>query len=198
MGLIGEILGEIWNNFNSAEGKIIVGGLINLILLGGILIHLLGGDRKGALKRAAIMLASSALFSFLATLHPGAPSFFTAFKVLGISSGIVFLGVLAFGAFAYLTDGSSGSTQTSTSSRRDDTVYDQYGMPINLKRVGGHYEDERYGDPYEVHGNHAVAQSVWMETEDGDSIQVTPEGGGYYMSYGHQYRVNSRGKLEEI
>ena len=36
-----------------------------------------------------------------------------------------------------------------------------------------------------------------METEDGDSVQVHPDGGGYYSSYGHSYRVNSRGKLEE-
>ncbi len=47
-----ELAQAIWENFNCAEGKIIVGALINFFLLIGTIVHLFGKDPKGALVRA--------------------------------------------------------------------------------------------------------------------------------------------------
>ena len=189
-----ELAQAIWENFNCAEGKIIVGALINFFLLIGTIVHLFGKDPKGALVRAFIALFNSAAFSLWASLHQGGPSFFTAFRFLGTTSIIVVGMAIAFALFAYITDNPGGSTKTERYGT--STTYDQYGRPIELRQVGGHYEDAQ-GISYDLHGSYASAQVTWMETEDGESVQVLPNGGGYYSSYGHSYRMNSRGRLEE-
>ena len=192
MELIRDILDGIARNFASGEGKAIVGGLINLFLLVYMYACIKAKNLPGLLRTAAICLVNSAVFALWASTYPDCPSFLAAFKMLLIAPVIVFgLGAV----FLFFTELSGSGSDVSHRSDQK-VIYDRYNRPIELKMVNGHYEDSRH-DHYSIQGDRAVAETMYLETEDGDTVRVTPEGGGYYSCYGHQYRMNGSGRLEE-